>query len=91
MQESTSIPIDHKEQFREMIHNEVDKWVDELLVLFEEDSQPTLTDISEVFTETRQKFRIINNTARSKPPLNLINKLFVVAGFAPGCYQFDIL
>jgi hypothetical protein len=56
MEQVAYIPVDHKEQFREMIHNELDKWVDELLVLFDEDSQPTLTDISEVFTETQQKF-----------------------------------
>lgn len=47
---------DYTEQFRTMIHDEVDKWVDELLPLFEEGKQPTLMEISELFTKTRQKF-----------------------------------
>jgi hypothetical protein len=48
--------FDKREQFRQMIHDEVDEWVDELLYLFEEDRQPTLMELSEVFTKTRQKF-----------------------------------
>ena len=47
---------DCKEQFRQMIHYEADKWVDQLLDVFEEDRQPTLMEMSELFTETRQKF-----------------------------------
>jgi hypothetical protein len=47
---------DVKEHFREMLHDEVDKWVDELLDVFDEDKQPTLEDMSELFTRTRQKF-----------------------------------
>jgi hypothetical protein len=45
-----------RERFRQMIHDEVDKWVDELLVLFEEDREPTIEEISELLTVTRQKF-----------------------------------
>ena len=45
-----------KEHFREMLHDEVDKWVDELLDVFDDDKQPTLMDVSELFTRTRQKF-----------------------------------
>jgi len=47
---------DDKEQFRQMLHDELDEWVDELLPLFDEDRQPTIMQISELFTETRQKF-----------------------------------
>ena len=47
---------EHEELFRQMIHDEVDKWVDELLVVFDKDSQPTLMELSELFTKTRQKF-----------------------------------
>jgi len=47
---------DSKEQFRQMIHSEVDKWVDELLEVFEEDRRPTLMEMSELFTRTRQRF-----------------------------------
>ena len=47
---------DSKEHLRQMIHDEVDKLVDELLCVFEEDRQPTLMEMSELFTRTRQKF-----------------------------------
>ena len=47
---------DNKEQFRQMLHDELDGWVDQLHCLFDEERQPTLMQISEVFTETRQKF-----------------------------------
>ena len=47
---------EEKEQFREMIHDEVDKWVDQLLEVFEEDCRPTLMEMSELFTSTRQEF-----------------------------------
>jgi hypothetical protein len=47
---------DYEEHFRQIMHDEVDKWVDELLCVFEEDRQPTLMEMSELFTRTRQKF-----------------------------------
>ena len=47
---------EREELFRHMIHDEVDKWVDELLVVFDKDSQPTLMELSELFTKTRQEF-----------------------------------
>lgn len=47
---------DYKEQFRDMIHDEADKWVDQLSCVFDEDRQPTLMEMRELFTETRQKF-----------------------------------
>jgi hypothetical protein len=52
----TGLADDRKEFFRTMIHDEVDKWIDELLVVFEEDQQPTLEQISELVTRTRQQF-----------------------------------
>lgn len=45
-----------EELLRQMIHDEVDKWVDELLVVFDDDSRPTLMELSELFTKTRPKF-----------------------------------
>jgi len=50
------LEAEYKEQFREMIHDEADKWVDQLLCVFDEDRQPTLMEMSELFSETRQKF-----------------------------------
>jgi hypothetical protein len=47
---------DEREQFRQMIHDEVDKWVDKLSEVFEEDQRPTLMEMSELFTKTRQEF-----------------------------------
>jgi hypothetical protein len=47
---------DNRELFRDMIHDEVDKWVDKLIEVFDEDRQPTLMEMSELFTETRQEF-----------------------------------
>ena len=47
---------DNRELFRDMIHDEVDKWVDQLLEVFEEDCRPTLMEMSELFTSTRQEF-----------------------------------
>lgn len=38
------------ELYRRMIHDEVDRWVDEPLVVFEKGSQPTLMKLSNLFT-----------------------------------------
>ena len=61
--------LNERELFRQMIHDEVDKWGDKLLEVFKEDRRPTLMDLpaialaqarragmSEIFTKTRQKF-----------------------------------
>jgi len=59
MQAVKNLPIaspDPKELFRMKIHDQVDKWIDELLGVFEEDQQPTLEQISALITETRQRF-----------------------------------
>ena len=48
---------DKTELFREMIHDEVDKWVDQIVdEVFEEGREPTLMELSELFTRTKQKF-----------------------------------
>ena len=40
-----------------MIHDEVDKWVDEIVSdVFKDDRQPTLTELSDLFAQTKQKF-----------------------------------
>ena len=52
-----NLEAEQEELFRQMIHDEVDKWVDELVVdVFDQDSQPTLMELSELFTKTRQQF-----------------------------------
>ena len=54
---SYNIEPDSKEQFRYMIHDEVDKWVDQIIdEVFEDDRQPTVMEISELFAKTKQKF-----------------------------------
>ena len=46
-----------EELFREMIHDEVDKWVDEIVAdVFKDDKQPSLTELSDLFTRTKHKF-----------------------------------
>lgn len=48
---------EEKEQFRHMIHDEVDKWVDRIVEeVFEEGKEPTLMELSELFASTKQKF-----------------------------------
>jgi hypothetical protein len=37
-----------EELLRQMTRDEVDKWVDELLVVFDDDSRPTLMKLSEL-------------------------------------------
>ena len=50
------IVIGQKERVKEMLYDEVDEWVEELWGLFEQERKPTLMEISEFFTKTRQKF-----------------------------------
>jgi hypothetical protein len=51
------IEPDSREQFRYMIHDEVDKWVDQIIdEVFEDDKQPTIMEFSELFAKTKQKF-----------------------------------
>jgi len=45
-----------EEGFRSMIHDVVDEWVDKLLPVFEKDKNPSLMDLSELFSQTRQEF-----------------------------------
>jgi len=50
------IGADQKERYREMAHEELDKWIDGQLSVFDEDKEPTLEELSELFAETRHKF-----------------------------------
>ena len=44
-------------KFRHMIHDEVDKWVDQIIdEVFEDGKQPTVMELSQFFSETKQKF-----------------------------------
>lgn len=47
----------HLEGFRQMFHDEVDRWIDEHVgPLFREGQRPTLRELSELFQATRSKF-----------------------------------
>jgi hypothetical protein len=51
------IPPNPEEQFRDMIHDEVDKWVDLIIdEAFEDGKQLTVMELSELFAKTKQKF-----------------------------------
>jgi hypothetical protein len=44
-------------RFRHMIHNEVDKWVDKIIAeVFVDDKEPTLEELSQLFSETKREF-----------------------------------
>lgn len=46
-----------KRNFRNMIHDEVDKWVDQIIdEVFEDEKEPTVMELSQLFSETKQKF-----------------------------------
>ena len=46
-----------EEQFREMIHDEVDKWVDKIIdEAFKDGRQMTIMEMSELFDRTKQQF-----------------------------------
>ncbi len=47
---------DKRERFREMIHKELDKFLDQLMGVFEEKERPTLSELSDMLTQTRQDF-----------------------------------
>ena len=48
---------DPTEGFRDMIHDEVDKWVDQIIdEVFEDGKEPTIMELSQLFSETKQKF-----------------------------------
>jgi hypothetical protein len=44
-------------KFRHMIHDEVDKWVDQIIdEVFEDGKEPTVMELSQLFSETKQTF-----------------------------------
>jgi len=48
---------DPKGEFREMIHDEVDKWVDQIIdEVFEDGKEPTVMDLSDLFSKTKKEF-----------------------------------
>jgi hypothetical protein len=51
-----SVVVGQKEGLKNMLHDEVDEWVEALWYLFEQDREPTLEEFSELFTKTRQRF-----------------------------------
>jgi hypothetical protein len=51
------IQFEPEEQFRHMIHDEVDKWVDQIIdEAFKDDKQLTIMELSELFAKTKQQF-----------------------------------
>jgi len=52
-----TVDQDPKDEFRHMIHGEVDKWVDLIIEeVFQDGKEPTVMEISELFAKTKQKF-----------------------------------
>jgi hypothetical protein len=48
---------DASEEFRHMIHDEVDKWVDQIIdEVFVDGKEPTIMELSQLFSETKQTF-----------------------------------
>lgn len=48
---------DPKVEFRDMIHDEVDKWVDQIIdEVFEEGKEPTVMELSDLFSKTKKEF-----------------------------------
>jgi hypothetical protein len=46
-----------RDEFRHMIHDEVDKWVDLIIdEVFEDGKTPTVMELSELFTKTKREF-----------------------------------
>ena len=44
-------------ELRHMIHDEVDKWVDQIIdEVFVDGKEPTVMELSQLFSETKQKF-----------------------------------
>ena len=51
------IQPEHTEIFRDMIHDEVDKWVDVIIdKVFKDGKESTLSELSEVLSKTKQEF-----------------------------------
>lgn len=44
------------QRFRDVMHEELDKFLDKLTVVFEKDQRPTVADLSELLTRSRQDF-----------------------------------
>lgn len=44
------------ERFRDAMHEELDKFLDKLMVVFEEDQRPSLAELSDLMTRSRQEF-----------------------------------
>ncbi len=59
-----ALEAERKELFRHMIHDEVDKWIHELLVGFDKDCQSALMELS----DTIRSLKIINEQIR--PSIN---------------------
>ena len=51
-----TLESEREELFRQMIHDLVYRWFDELLVVFDKDSHSPFIELSELFAKTRQKF-----------------------------------
>jgi len=48
---------DPKGKFRDMIHDEVDKWIDQIIdEVFQDGKEPTAMELSELFSETKKEF-----------------------------------
>ena len=49
-------------EFRHMIHDEVDKWVDQIIdEVFEDGKEPTVMELSQLFSETKVFWRLFSS------------------------------
>jgi hypothetical protein len=55
-EQSTGDESQDTQRFRDVMHEELDKFLDRLMVVFETDQKPTVADLSDLMTENRQDF-----------------------------------
>jgi hypothetical protein len=46
----------YTERFRDVMHQELDKFLDEVMGVFEDQRRPSLAELSDLLTKTRQEF-----------------------------------
>jgi hypothetical protein len=55
-EQGTGVESQDTQRFRDVMHEELDKFLDKLMVVFETDQKPTVADLSDLITESRQDF-----------------------------------
>lgn len=55
-EQGTGVESQDAQRFRNVMHEEFDKFLDKLMVVFQPDQKPTVADLSDLMTESRQDF-----------------------------------